>query len=247
MAETKRLRIFAGPNGSGKSTLFADISGRYSAGYFVNSDNIEGELAKTKFINLDDFGLSLTQKDLDLFLGQKDSVTLLNKAKDAGFPIELYIKENVIVDNSKNTHSYEASLISSFIRKNLMINGISFSFETVMSHISKLNEISYANALGYKTYLYFVCLDDPLLNVSRVNDRAGKGGHNVPEDRVLSRYERTLENLLPAMKIAQKAYLMDNSGNELVLVGVMKQGKITREIEKPLRPNWYLNYVINRL
>lgn len=95
--------------------------------------------------------------------------------------------------------------------------------------------------------MYFVCLDDPLLNVSRVNDRAGKGGHNVPEDRVLSRYERTLENLLPAMKIAQKAYLMDNSGDELVLVGVMKQGKITREIEKPLRPNWYLNYVINRL
>ncbi|GAB3352335.1 hypothetical protein GCM10027566_11500 [Arachidicoccus ginsenosidivorans] len=68
MTETKRLRIFAGPNGSGKSTLFADISSRYSDGYFVNSDNIEGELSKTKFINLEDFGLSLTQKDLDLFL-----------------------------------------------------------------------------------------------------------------------------------------------------------------------------------
>jgi len=247
MIETKRLRVFAGPNGSGKSTLFADISNRYSVGYFVNSDIIEEELSKTRYINLEEFGLSLTQKDLTLFLEEKDSLTLLNKAKDAGYPIDLYIKENVIVDKSKNAHSYEASLITSFIRKNLMAKGISFSFETVMSHVSKLNEISYANELGYKTYLYFVCLDDPLLNLSRVNDRTGKGGHHVPVDRVVSRYERSLANLLPAMKIAKKAYLLDNSDDELILVAVMEQGKITKEIEIARRPNWFLEYVVNRL
>jgi predicted ABC-type ATPase len=55
MTEKKRLRIFAGPNGSGKSTLFSDISKKYRVGFFVNSDIVEQELLKTKYINLEDF------------------------------------------------------------------------------------------------------------------------------------------------------------------------------------------------
>jgi len=247
MTEKKRLRIFAGPNGSGKSTLFSDISKKYRVGFFVNSDIVEQELLKTKYINLEDFGLSLTQEDLALFLNEKDSKTLINKAKGAGFPIDIYIKENIIVDKSKNVHSYEASLITSFIRKNLMANGISYSFETVMSHISKLNEIRSANVFGYKTYLYFVCLDDPLLNVSRVNDRFDKGGHSVPNDRIISRYKNALANLLPAIKIAQRVFLMDNSGEELVLIAEFEGGILKWEIDNLYRPNWYLEYVVNKL
>jgi predicted ABC-type ATPase len=45
-----------------------------------------------------------------------------------------------------------------------------------MSHTSKLNEIEAMVAKGYRSYLYFVCTDSPVVNVSRVNNRVEKGG-----------------------------------------------------------------------
>lgn len=137
-------------------------------------------------------------------------MTLLAKSKEAGHPIDIEVRENVVVNKSKDTYSYEAALVTSFIRKKLLENGISYSFETVMSHISKLNEIQRANKLDYKTYLYFVCLDDPQLNISRVLDRVEQGCHPVSQDKIVDRYQKALTNLLPAIKIAKKTYLIDN-------------------------------------
>jgi len=117
----------------------------------------------------------------------------------------------------------------------------------MMSHRSKLTEIVNANALGYKTYLYFVCLDDPLLNVSRVNDRLDKGGHSVPTDRIFTRYDNSLTNLIQAVRIAPSVFLLDNSGSELVLIAELENGEIIWEIEKSLMPNWYLEYVVNKM
>ena len=103
-------------NGSGKSTLFQEVGTQFNPGYFINSDEIEHELKSTGFINLEKFGLSLTQIDLDNFLNQPQSMSLLEKATVSGYHISISLKENVIVDKSRDTHSYEASLITSFIR-----------------------------------------------------------------------------------------------------------------------------------
>ena len=148
MPRAKRLRVFAGPNGSGKSTLYKQISSQFNTGYFVNSDEIEQDISKAGFINLNRFGLKLTQEDLDRFLGRDQSISLLRKAKESGHPISIAIRENMIVDKSRDTHSYEASLITSFIRYHLLENGISYSFETVMSHPSKLDEIDEASEIS---------------------------------------------------------------------------------------------------
>lgn len=86
------------------------------------------------------------------------------------------IKENFIVDTSKETHSYEGAFIASFLRHLLIEQSKSFSFETVMSHTSKIDEIENMHSLGYAAYLYFVCIDSPEVNVSRVNNRVEKRG-----------------------------------------------------------------------
>lgn len=62
------------------------------------------------------------------------------------------------------------------MRKHQLEKGTSYSFESVMSHPSKLNEIRQAKALSYKTYLYFDCLQDADINVSMVLNRVKKGG-----------------------------------------------------------------------
>ena len=151
MSKIKRLRVFAGPNGSGKSTLFSSIKDRFDVGFFVNSDIIEFEISQRGFINLSDYDLKLTQTDLDKFYLLPSSISLLSKSHAEGHVIEIKISKNVIVDKSRSTHSYEASLITSFIRHHLTQKGSSYSFESVMSHPSKLDEIAQAKKLDYKT------------------------------------------------------------------------------------------------
>lgn len=244
MSEIKRLRMFAGPNGSGKSTLFESFKENFDPGVYINSDLIEKEISENGFINLEKYKLELVQNDLDEFYESGHAKTLLKKSKDIGHVIDIQIKENILVDKSKDTHSYEASFITSFLREKLFESNKSFSFETVMSHFSKIDEIRKAKMLGYKTYLYFICLDDPELNISRVHDRVEKGGHDVDPDKIVSRYSRTLENLLPAIKSADKSYLFDNS-DVMTLIATSENEQITILVEEKNFPNWFINYIVN--
>lgn len=61
----------------------------------------------------------------------------------------------------------------------------------------------------------FVATDDPAINMARVRQRVAAGGHDVPEDKLRSRYRRSLENLRAAVRCASRAYVFDNSGQDL--------------------------------
>jgi predicted ABC-type ATPase len=227
--QNKKVRIFAGPNGSGKSTL-------------INADLLEKQLSETGLIDLKDIGLSANQNDLDNFIATSQSQTLIAKAKLEGHQINIQIKDNFIVDNSKETHSYEGSFIAAFIRHLLIASNKSFSFETVMSHSSKINEIKEANLKGYKTYLYFVCIDNPEVNISRIANRVKKGGHFVNENKVETRYIKSLQNLIEAINLSYRAYLFDNSGKEQVMIAEIFEGNLRLKVNNP--PEWFINYVL---
>lgn len=239
-----RLRIFAGPNGSGKSTLFESFSKKYNAGVFLNADLIENELSTKGFIDINEFNLNLTQRDLDDFLETERAVSLIKKSVDDNHKIDISLKENIIVDVEKETHSYEGALISSFLRHYLQEKNIDFCFETVMSHPSKIQEIKEAKQKGYKTYLYFICIDDPEVNVSRVENRVEKGGHNVDPEKISSRYYNTLKNLIQMIEIIDKCYLFDNSSEEFKLIAKISQNQLSLEVEPSELPNWFVNYVL---
>lgn len=170
MQEIKRLRVFAGPNGSGKSTLFEAIDKKFNTGYFVNADNIELLINKERKINLyKDYGLKIHQKDFDEFINSSTTISLINKANQKGLSINLKLENNCIIKfNNESTNSYEASLIASFIRHNLVKNKSNFSFETVLSHPSKIEEIKNIKKNNYKTYLYFICTDSVEININNV-------------------------------------------------------------------------------
>lgn len=238
MSKIKRLRVFAGPNGSGKSTLFETIANKFYVGDFINSDLIEKEIATNGYINLDRYDLKLTEKDFEDFKKEPASISLFEKSNQEGKFIDVQFKHNVLVDKSKSTHSYEAAFITSFIRKYLLNKGKSFSFETVMSHPSKLEEIVDAKKKGFKTYLYFVCIEDPMINISRIENRVEKGGHPVPEEKVIKRYISTLSNLLPALRVVDDAYIFDNSTQSMQLFAQVKNGEL--EIVSDKVPAWFI-------
>ena len=96
------------------------------------------------------------------------------------------------------------------MRASKLLIGESFVSETVFSHASKLALIEEAVAYGYVVALYVVALDDPQRLLVRVQRRVGEGGHDVPQDRILARYPRTLDNLRTAVRLATVAYLYES-------------------------------------
>ena len=127
----------------------------------------------------------------------------------------------------------------------LFANKKSFCFETVMSHVSKIQEISEAVNQGYHCYLYFVCTDNTEINVSRVSNRVEKGGHNVDEDKIKQRYYRTLDNLYGAVQVCYRSFLFDNSGEKLTLIAeVFKGNELMLHTDSENSPEWFINYML---
>lgn len=242
MARNKKIRVFCGPNGSGKSSLFHEFSKNYNTGFFINADILEKKLAETGLIDLSEMNLNATQSDWELFKEMEPSKTLLNKATSQGYPIDAFVKDNFIVDTSKQSHSYEGAFIAAFLRHLLVLQNKSFSYETVMSHASKIREIKEVVSFGYRAYLYFVCTDSPYVNISRVVNRVEKGGHEVGSDKIESRYYKALENLHLVLPVCYRAYLFDNSGKEQVLIAEVYRG--TMELKTNHLPNWFIKYVL---
>lgn len=88
----------------------------------------------------------------------------------------------------------------------------SFIFETTLSSNHALRMMSDAKAAGFHVNLLYVALDTVERNIERVRSRVRKGGHNIREDVIRRRYARSLDNLAKALKLADEAALIDNSG-----------------------------------
>ncbi len=242
MQRNKRLRVFAGPNGSGKSSLFDEFKKLYDPGYFINADNLEKLLSTKRLIDLNDIGIKADQQELEKFSKTKTAKSLLIKSASDGYEIDIVVSDNFIVGKTKDTHSYEASYTAAFIRWLLYKKNKSFSFETVMKDPSKVEELREAQKKGYKTYLYFICIDDPELNVSRVADRVEKGGHKVDPEKIRSRYPGTLSNLYPAIRYSNRAFLFDNSGKKYVMIAEVFEGALQLKVNN--LPQWFIEYVL---
>lgn len=236
-----RLRVFAGPNGSGKSTLYEKFSAKYSTGLFLNADIIENTLMNQGFIDLNDIQLSLDQNDFDKFCFTKRAASLIQKSKIDSHEIDIAIVDNIIIDKSRKNNSYEGALISLFLRNHLLEKNIDFCFETVMSHPSKIDEILEAKVKGFKTYLYYICTDDPIVNISRVENRVKKGGHNVSKEKIESRYFNSLKNLISAIEVCDKSYIFDNSQERFRLIAkINESGELELNVNANELPNWFI-------
>jgi len=134
--------------------------------------------------------------------------------------------------------SYHASTVAAIIREDLISQGVSFCFETVFSHESKIDFLAQAKANGYKIILVYIHLFDSSLNEARVKQRVSEGGHNVPTEKIHSRIPRTLKNIKTALPIVDEARVLDNSSKDdpFQQIIVMKSGNYETKAD-PL-PEW---------
>ncbi len=234
-----RLRVFAGPNGSGKSTIQELLLPEW-IGAYVNADDMERQLRPAGALDLNAFDLTASpealQQRLCAHLAQS---ALLRKHGMAG------VATATTVGPDKHLHlpaaqvnSYVAAVLADAIRRELLAQGSTFTFETVMSSPDKIDFIREAQAHGYRTYLYFVATDDPDINISRVKLRVSQGGHDVPEDLIRSRYVRSIALLDDACSVANRAYVFDNSGDAHELIAEVCEGN-ELTVHTEALPAWF--------
>ena len=242
---TLRLRCLAGPNGSGKSTLFASMQEEYKVDFytFVNADEINVQLVGGQVCYLP---FPMQKRSLKTFV------------RKSSFPEEykaLFVWDRIQVQNVKVSFDKKdlsdkkseviATILADFIREMLIARQQSFSFESVFSHPSKIEILKEAQEKGFKNYLYFIATDNPELNQKRVRDRVLQGGHDVPPDKIISRYFRCLENVRQTFPYLYRGFFFDSTESTRYLAeyNSAKQELILHVPDEEL-PDWFRKYIL---
>ena len=147
-------------------------------------------------------------------------------------------------ENSENM-SYNAAIIISKLRTELLKSEISFCFETVFSHHSKIDFVAEAKAQNYEIILVYIHLENAELNQARVAQRVLQGGHNVPTDKIISRIPRTMKNIRATLALATKVRIYDNSYHDTPYIAVAEitKGKYKQQVLE--LPEWAKEILID--
>ena len=99
-----------------------------------------------------------------------------------------------------NPENVEAAAMESGRRmltqiQELLSSKTTFSIETTLATKSYHKLVKQAQELGYSVILLFFWLETPQLAIMRVKQRVLEGGHNIPEDVIVRRYWRGINNL----------------------------------------------------
>ena len=128
----------------------------------------------------------------------------------------LYINpDNIAQETFGDWNSPEAVLKAAHLatekRYECLVQKKDFVFETVFSSDEKLEFVRKAKAAGFFIRLFFVCTNDPEINVLRITKRFLEGGHEVPISKIISRYYKSIANAAQAIELVDRAYIYDNS------------------------------------
>jgi predicted ABC-type ATPase len=173
---------------------------------------------------------------LDLVVGPNGAgkTTFVTRVLAPELPESVFVDADVIAAQEWPTdpgaHAYEAAAIAAQVRALCLAQDRAFIAETVCSHPSKVDLVDDAHAAGFFVALHVVMIPEDLA-VARVAQRVEAGGHDVPEEKVRSRWHRLWANVARAAERADDASFYDNSrlgGPELVghLLGGRPRGPL---------------------
>lgn len=123
--------------------------------------------------------------------------------------------------------------------KSLLSKRASFTLETTLAGYGAMGILRKAKSAGYRTLLVYVALGDPELNIERVRLRVSQGGHDIPDSDIRQRYWRSLMRAPEALKLADEAVVLDNSGLHPVRMLLFRNGRIVWRAAGEL-PEWVM-------
>jgi predicted ABC-type ATPase len=111
-----------------------------------------------------------------------------------------------------NLDPYAAARVADVLRRQLVEQRESFVFETVFSDPvgDKLAFLKEAVGKGYTVVLCFIGISGPEVSEERVAMRVSQGGHDVPTEKLVARFPRTMANLKTAIRDLPQVWMFDN-------------------------------------
>jgi len=125
-------------------------------------------------------------------------------------------------------------------------NRESYAFETTLGGRSIAADLK-AAAQVMPVRVWYVGLASPEMHIQRVQARVAAGGHDIPEDKIRSRYERSRINLIDLLPDLLELRVYDNSAEgdpkqgqrptpRLLLE--MRAGRIVGSVDLDAAPDW---------
>ncbi len=125
--------------------------------------------------------------------------------------------------------------------RSLIKIGADFAIETTLSGSFALKHMQIAKESNYEIVVYYIGLEDVQMHIDRVASRVEQGGHWIAEEDIRFRYGQSLQNLKPALAIADQVIIIDNTYEPLI-VAELVHGKLVYCADGV--PNWAQSVVV---
>ncbi len=109
-----------------------------------------------------------------------------------------------------------------------------FAFETTLAGRAYLRLFKEMREEGYKIHIFFLWLQSPKLALGRVKERVSMGGHNVPSQTILRRFNRGIYNLFHLYQPLLDSWILFDNSSDLPRVIAKETEGITTVLDDPL-------------
>lgn len=118
------------------------------------------------------------------------------------------------IEKELKCSSLDAAIIAEKTRYAFLEDNLDFTFETVLSTSRNIELLQKAKEKGYYVVGIYVVTINPAINLRRIKYRVSQGGHNVPEEKVVTRYLRAMRLIPQLFQICDELYFFDNSAEK---------------------------------
>jgi predicted ABC-type ATPase len=124
---------------------------------------------------------------------------------------------------------------------------LDFAFETTLGGHTISTRLHEALEAGIEVRLWFVGLSSPELHIARVRSRVARGGHDIPQERIRERFDRSRIHLIEVMPRLTELRVFDNSFDadphagrapRPILILHRAKGRILEMVEMAETPQW---------
>ncbi len=138
----------------------------------------------------------------------------------------------------ENLSPVEAGKQAVVLIKRYLNKGIAFTQETTLSGLKTLVTVRRAKRRGYFIRLYYVGLETVEDSLVRIRMRAENGGHYVPENDVVRRFNKRYDSLMRILPYCDEATFFDNCNG---FVEVAHYEDRVLKFTSAYRPRWLVD------
>ncbi|MDE5830013.1 MAG: zeta toxin family protein [Duncaniella sp.] len=149
------------------------------------------------------------------------------------------IAKDLFGDWNNSESVLKAATYCSDLREQCLKEKKSFVFETVFSAQDKIDFVIRAKQAGFFIRIFFISTSNPAINASRIAKRVMEGGHDVPITKIISRYNKSIQNCKTVSAIVDRLYVYDNSIDDADAIPLFRlsDGAVTKQYTEDI-PEW---------